>query len=87
MLFGIINIAGVFLATMALGYFVCVKASKEAGLLKALGLFLGTIIIVISFLVSLFIILIGSNKPTMMNRQSAPMGTRPMMPAPMMPRK
>ena len=41
------------LVAMAVGYFVCVKADEKQGFVKSLGYWIGSIIIVISILVSL----------------------------------
>ena len=45
----------VSLAVVALGYWVCAKATKEVGFLKALGAILGLVIIVIGLFSSFFI--------------------------------
>jgi hypothetical protein len=88
MLFGAGNTLAFILAAMALGYFICVKANKEQGFLKVLGLVLGTIIIVVTLLLSTFIIGLGFSKPPVMRQQNTMMGTRPMMPSPpAMPKK
>lgn len=42
------------LATLAIGYFVTTKANKETGFLRALGIVLGAMIIIISLLAVLF---------------------------------
>lgn len=88
MLFSIINTLAFSLAAMALGYFVCLKASKEQGFLKPLGLVLGAVIIIATFALSILIAGLALNKPAGMARQQNTLGTRPMMPpAPMPPRK
>ncbi len=88
MALGLSNILVVMLATMSLGYFVCVKANKEQGFLKPLGLVLGSLIIIVTLLSTLMIIGLGFNKKTVMARPPASMATRPMMPqSPMMPQK
>lgn len=82
---GLANILVFILAAMSLGYFVCVKASKEQGILKGVGLVLGTIIIAVTLVLSIAIIRMGfvqqAGMPMMM-RQQNPATTRPMMPAP-----
>lgn len=83
-IFAISNMLTFTLAAMALGYFVCLKANKEQGILKLLGLVLGSIIIIITLLSSATIIRLGFAKqtvtPGMMRPSQPPMSTRPMVP-------
>ncbi len=82
MLLGLVNTLAFSLAAMSLGYFVCIKASKEQGFLKLLGLILGAIIIASALFLSVLVVGLGLNKPPAgMARQQSSMGTRPMMPA------
>ncbi len=83
---GLINGVVFILATISLGYFVCIKASKEQKLLKVLGFVLGFIIIVtaLSFLAAT--LKMALVKPTGMQRMPGAMNTRPMMPPAMPPK-
>lgn len=87
MFFGIINTLVFSLATMALGYFICVKAGKEQGFLKTLGFVLGMIIIIVTLAVSILIVSFAVKSPAGMPKPQSTMGTRPMMPPAPMQRK
>ncbi|MDP2939052.1 MAG: hypothetical protein Q8O13_03075 [Candidatus Omnitrophota bacterium] len=82
MIWGILNSLPMFLATATLGYFVCIKANKELGLLRALGMVLGILVIVITLLSSMILINLSLIKPgeRIGRLSSQQMGTRPIMP-------
>lgn len=88
-LLGLGNLLVFSLATISLGYFVCIKANKEQGFLKAVGFLLGGLIILVALLFSLVMLRTIINPPVgMMPRPQGMMNTRPMMPQPpAMPRK